>query len=234
MATSMASVANAAAQGCDDKTHEMMQAFQETILTVVPEEHQDAILTCSFDIVQAAQVCVASNKLQYEDDKKKMEKMIHELQGAVAKLQSDATTQSQDTPSVAAAFVPPLQKTLQPTIKAASKAKAPPSPPPLPASSSFALAVAVPATDVDDFDWNEDENQLGHSCGIEFAEPVPAMSDIVAVHPSKVAASERDDLASLESFKKQRMTHQKTSPFVHNSQFQVLESSAASSVTGPP
>ena len=182
---------------------------------------------------------MASHALQHEDDRQKMEKMIHELQGAVAKLQSDATAQRQVTPSVAAAVVPVLQNTLQPTIKAVSKAKAapkaPPLPPPLPASSSFALAVAVPANDME-FDWNEDddENQLGHSCEIEFAEPVLTMNDTVAVHPAKVAASERDDLASLESFKKQRMTHQKASPFVHNSQFQVLESSAASSVTGPP
>ena len=96
-ATNMASVANAAAQGCDDNTHEKMQTFQDKILTVVPEEHQDAILKCSYDIVQAAQVCVARHALQHEDDKKNMEKMIHELQGAVAKLQSDATAaQTQD------------------------------------------------------------------------------------------------------------------------------------------
>ncbi len=197
--------------------------------------------------MQAAQVCVARHALQHEDDKKNMEKMIHELQGAVAKLQSDATAQKQDPPSEAATFVQAVQKKLQPTMKAVSRAKsapkaapkaaakAPPLPPPLPASSSFALAVAVPANDME-FDWNEDddENQLGHSCEIEFAEPVLTMNDTVAVHPAKVPVSERDDLASLESFKKQRVSHQQASPFVHNSQFKVLESSAASSVTGPP
>jgi len=205
-AIGLASVATAVAQGLDDESHLHMQELQERIVEFVPAEHQDTILKSSYEMVHAAQVFVQTQKIQHEEDKRKQDIIIKELQDAVAELK--ILTAFPATPQCAASNAANVNGNT-----------------PMPVPGPLITENTAEQIEVDE------DNQLGLDCGIDDVNEIDSVAVVTSLHPADEKATDRDDVTQLAAAKKQRALRAQKNPLLFGSANmfgELTEASAAS------